>query len=60
VEEVERALESIEGGMRPKLTACVDAVNGGVDAAHIIDGRQQHSLLLELFTDAGIGTKISA
>ena len=41
----------------PGLT-CVQAVEGGVIAAHIIDGRQPHSLLLELFTDAGIGTKI--
>jgi acetylglutamate kinase len=58
--EVEGALEGIEGGMRPKLAACADAVNRGVKAAHIIDGRQPHSLLLELFTDAGIGTKITA
>jgi acetylglutamate kinase len=58
--EVERALEGIEGGMRPKLRACLDAVGRGVRAAHIIDGRVPHSLLLELFTDAGIGTKISA
>ncbi len=60
VDEVSEALPGIEGGMRPKLTACVDAVTRGVRAAHIIDGRQQHSLLLELFTDAGIGTKITA
>ena len=52
------ALEGIEGGMRPKLQACVDAVVGGVGAAQIIDGRVAHSLLLELFTDAGIGTKV--
>jgi acetylglutamate kinase len=58
--EVERALERIEGGMRPKLRACLDAVGRGVRAAHIIDGRVPHSLLLELFTDAGIGTKVSA
>jgi acetylglutamate kinase len=44
--------------MKPKLTAAVHAVSNGVSAAHIIDGRQPHSLLLELFTDAGIGTKI--
>jgi acetylglutamate kinase len=44
--------------MRPKLQACVDAIHGGVSAAHILDGRVAHSLLLELFTDAGIGTKI--
>jgi acetylglutamate kinase len=44
--------------MRPKLAASAAAVAGGVHAAHIIDGREPHSLLLELFTDAGIGTKI--
>jgi acetylglutamate kinase len=60
VSEVEKALPSIEGGMRPKLAACLEAVTRGVKAAHIIDGRRPHSLLLELFTDAGIGTKISA
>jgi acetylglutamate kinase len=59
-EEVEGALPSIEGGMRPKLQACVDAIHGGVTFAHIVDGRVPHSLLLELFTDAGIGTKIRA
>ncbi len=58
--EVEGVLDGVEGGMRPKLGACVRAVNGGVQAAHIIDGRRPHSLLLELFTDAGIGTKITA
>ena len=46
------------GGMRPKLAACLDAINGGVSYAHIVDGRVPHSLLLELFTDAGQGTKI--
>jgi acetylglutamate kinase len=60
VAEVEGAIPSLDGGMRPKLGACVEAVNGGVEAAHIIDGRKPHSLLLELFTDAGIGTKITA
>jgi acetylglutamate kinase len=59
-EEVRAALDGIEGGMRPKLQACVDAIAGGVEATHIVDGRQPHSLLLELFTDAGIGTKITA
>ena len=57
-DEVETALETIEGGMRPKLAACVDAIHGGVSHAHIVDGRIPHSLLLELFTDAGIGTKV--
>ena len=57
---VQTALEGIGGGMRPKLQACVDAIHGGVGAAHIIDGRVPHSLLLELFTDEGVGTKIVA
>jgi len=57
-DEVEAALATTSGGMRPKLQACVDAIHGGVSFAHIIDGRQPHSLLLELFTDAGVGTKV--
>ena len=44
--------------MRPKLGACIEAIRGGTGSAHIIDGSMPHSLLLELFTDAGIGTKI--
>jgi acetylglutamate kinase len=60
VGEVSAALDGVEGGMRPKLAACVEAISGGVEAAHIVDGRQPHSLLLELFTDAGIGTKVTA
>jgi acetylglutamate kinase len=59
-DEVRNALTGIEGGMRPKLAACVEAIAGGVEAAHIVDGRRPHTLLLELFTDAGIGTKITA
>jgi acetylglutamate kinase len=57
-DEVEEMLPSIAGGMRPKLQACVEAIHGGVSSAQIVDGRVPHSLLLELFTDAGIGTKI--
>ena len=62
-EEVEAALNAagevgLTGGMLPKLQACLDAISGGVGAAHIVDGRVPHSLLLELFTDAGMGTKI--
>jgi acetylglutamate kinase len=60
VAQVTSALATVEGGMRPKLQACVDAVRGGVGAAQIIDGRVAHSLLIELFTDAGIGTKVTA
>ena len=57
-ELVQAALPDVAGGMRPKLAACLDAIHGGVSFAHIVDGRVPHSLLLELFTDAGQGTKI--
>jgi acetylglutamate kinase len=57
-DEVVLALDEVTGGMRPKLAACVDAITGGVQYAHIVDGRVPHSLLLELFTDAGVGTRI--
>jgi acetylglutamate kinase len=56
--EVHEKLPELSGGMRPKLAACAHAVESGVSAAHVIDGRKPHSLLLELFTDAGIGTKV--
>ena len=59
VDEVERALATLDGGMRPKLQACVEAIRGGVGSAQIVDGRRPHSLLLELFTDAGIGTMVT-
>ena len=49
---------TIHGGMLPKIACALDAVRGGVKAAHIIDGRIEHAVLVELFTDAGIGTKI--
>ena len=58
--KVKARLADLQGGMRPKLAACVEAIDRGVTSAHIIDGRIPHSLLLELFTDAGIGTKIEA
>jgi acetylglutamate kinase len=57
-DEVEKALPSIEGGMKPKLQACVDAIRGGGNSASIVDGREPHSILLELFTDEGFGTQI--
>jgi acetylglutamate kinase len=48
----------IDGGMIPKVEACIRAMSGGAAKAHIIDGRQPHSLLLEIFTDTGIGTEV--
>jgi acetylglutamate kinase len=56
--DVRARLAETSGGMRPKLEACVHALEAGVSNAYIIDGRQPHSLLLELFTDEGIGTKL--
>lgn len=50
--------DSVSAGMIPKLRACADAVDGGVGSAHIIDGRVPHAILIELLTDAGIGTMI--
>ena len=50
---------TISGGMIPKVEACINAVRAGAAAAHMLDGRVPHVLLLELFTDAGIGTKIT-
>jgi acetylglutamate kinase len=57
-DEVEKALPSIDGGMKPKLQACIDAIRGGGNSASIVDGREPHSILLELFTDEGFGTQI--
>ena len=56
--ELTTLLPSLESGMIPKMTACLEAVEGGVAKAAIIDGRRPHSILLELFTDAGIGTEV--
>ncbi|AAB84689.1 MULTISPECIES: acetylglutamate kinase [Methanothermobacter] len=49
----------VEGGMLPKTLTCIQAINDGVSSAHIIDGRVEHSLLLEIFTKKGIGTMIT-
>ena len=51
-------LPDLESGMRPKMEACVRAIDGGVPQAHIIDGRKPHSILNEIFTSAGIGTMV--
>ncbi|MES0874758.1 acetylglutamate kinase [Sinimarinibacterium thermocellulolyticum] len=60
VQQVESLIDdgTIHGGMLPKIRCALDAVNSGVKSAHIIDGRITHSVLLELFTDEGIGTLI--
>jgi len=60
VAQIRRSVEagSVAGGMLPKLQACLAAVERGVRFAHIVDGREPHSLLLEMFTDAGIGTMV--
>ena len=50
---------AVSGGMIPKAQACVDAVLRGAGSAHMLDGRIPHAVLLELFTDAGIGTMIT-
>jgi acetylglutamate kinase len=56
--ELRARLPEVSGGMRPKLEACLHALEAGVGNAYIVDGREPHSLLLELFTDEGIGTKL--
>lgn len=58
VSDAEELLTRVDAGMVPKLEACVRAVRGGVSRTHVVDGRVPHSLLLEVFTDEGIGTMI--
>lgn len=50
---------TVSGGMVPKARACIEAVRGGVTAAHVLDGRVPHALLLELFTESGVGTMVT-
>jgi acetylglutamate kinase len=57
-DELERLLPSLADGMVPKMEACLRAVRGGVASAHVLDGRVAHSLLLEIFTDSGVGTMV--
>jgi acetylglutamate kinase len=57
-DELEELLPKLTSGMVPKMEACLRAVRGSVGAAHVLDGRVQHSLLLEVFTDEGIGTMV--
>ena len=58
VTRARRLLETVDAGMIPKLEACIRAVEAGVPQAHVVDGRQPHSLLLEVFTSEGIGTMV--
>ncbi len=58
VEDLRDLLPELESGMRPKMEACVRAIDGGVRQAHIIDGRKPHSILNEVFTTAGVGTMV--
>ncbi len=62
MQEVPRLIEQgiIDGGMIPKVECCTSALRGGVGTTHIIDGRVPHSLLLEIFTDQGVGTMVTA
>ena len=61
IEEVEGLIEAgiVKGGMIPKVRACRNALGEGVGSAHILDGRLPHAILMELFTDKGIGTMIT-
>ena len=56
---LQQLLPSLDSGMIPKMEACLRAVTGGVDAAHVIDGRVEHSVLLEILTEGGIGTMVT-
>lgn len=57
-EQLRALMPSLESGMIPKMAACLKAVDEGVGQAHIVDGRQPHSMLLEVFTSAGVGTQV--
>lgn len=57
-DDLEKLLPSLSAGMIPKMEACLTAVKGGVPRAHVLDGRLQHAILLEVFTDSGIGTMV--
>jgi acetylglutamate kinase len=57
-DDLEKLLPTLSAGMIPKMEACLTAVRGGVPAAHVLDGRLRHAILLEIFTDSGIGTMV--
>ena len=58
VDALEALIPELDSGMIPKMEACLRAVYGGVAQAHVVDGRQAHSMLLEIVTDQGVGTVI--
>jgi acetylglutamate kinase len=58
VTQAEELMHRVDAGMVPKLEACVRAIRGGVPQTHVVDGRSPHSILLEIFTDEGIGTMV--
>jgi len=60
VSELSELIPKLESGMIPKMQSCLRAVQGGVPKAHIIDGREPHSILLEIFTEAGVGTQVTS
>ena len=59
--EIEKLIQkkTVTGGMIPKVSCCIDALRGGVRETHIVDGRVPHAILLEIFTDSGVGTEIT-
>jgi acetylglutamate kinase len=57
-EELERLMPTLSSGMLPKMRACLNAVQGGVAGATVVDGREPHAVLLEIFTDEGVGTQV--
>ena len=57
-DDLEKLLPTLSAGMIPKMEACLTAVKGGVPRAHVLDGRLTHAILLEIFTDSGIGTMV--
>jgi acetylglutamate kinase len=59
-DDLEIMLPTLSAGMAPKMEACLRAVRGGVPSAHVLDGRVRHALLLEVFTDEGIGTMVTS
>jgi acetylglutamate kinase len=59
-DDLEKLLPALSAGMIPKMEACLTAVRGGVPRAHVLDGRLSHAILLEIFTDSGIGTMVLA